>query len=127
MRKRPSKVANSSSIEKQDLITMEGAVVLVKKADGAITLNQLLQPGAFWEIRAAASGYPAPPGAGALTDFGTSDKFVKDIAEAIPRGGAAVFVLVAKMTSDKVLEALRAVGGNKSAVEAIRAAVAAPA
>ena len=122
------------SMEKQDLIMMEDAVVVVKKADGAITLNQLLQPSAFWEIRAAASGYPAPPGAGALTDFGTSDKFVRDIAEAIPRGGAAAFVLVAKITSDKVLETLRAVGGkvlhtsfDKSAVEAIRAAVAASA
>ena len=120
------------SMEKQDLITMEDAVVVVKKADGAITLNQLSQPDAFWEIRAAASGYPAPPGAGALTDFGTSDKFVKDIAQAIPRGGAAVFALVSKMTSDKVLEALRNIGGkalhtsfDKSAVEAIRAAVAA--
>jgi uncharacterized membrane protein len=27
-------------MEKQDLITMEDAVVVVKKADGAITLNQ---------------------------------------------------------------------------------------
>ena len=49
------------SMEKQDLIMMEDAVVVVKKADGAIPLNQLLQPSAFWEIRAAASGSPLPP------------------------------------------------------------------
>ena len=122
------------SLEKQDLVTMEDAVIVVKMADGTITLNQLLQPDEFWEIRAAASGYPGPVGAGALTDFGTSQKFVKDLAEAIPSGGAAIFALISKMTSEKVLEVLKAVGGkplhtafDKSAVEAFRAAVATPA
>jgi len=121
-------------MEKQELIRMEDAVVVVKKADGAITLNQLLQADAVWEIRAAASGYPAPPGAGALTDFGASNKFVEEIAEAIPPGGAAVFALAPKITSDRALEALGGVGGkvlrtsfDKSAVKTIRAAVAASA
>ena len=38
------------SMEKQDLIMMEDAVVVVKKADGAITLNQLLQPSASGKL-----------------------------------------------------------------------------
>ena len=81
-------------MEKLALTTMEDAVLVVKKTDGAIIRIKPAQPDALWKIRAAASGYPAPPGAGALTDFGTSDKFVKEIAEAIPRGGAGVFALV---------------------------------
>jgi uncharacterized membrane protein len=119
------------SLEKQDLVAIEDAVVVVRKADGAITLDQLLQPAAFWGVRAAASGYPASPGAGALTDFGKSDKFEKDVSEAIPRGGTAIFALVSKMISEKVFEALRGAGANvsrtsfdKSAVDAIRAVIA---
>jgi len=57
---------------------------------------------------------------------------MKDVAEAVPPGGAALFVLVRKMTTDKVLEGLRGVGGtvlrtsfDKSKDDAIRAALAA--
>ena len=60
------------SMEKQDLSTMEDAVFAVKNADGSVKLNQLVSSSAFW-IRAAASGNPAPTGAGALTDFGTNE------------------------------------------------------
>jgi uncharacterized membrane protein len=119
------------SLEKQDLASIEDAVVVVRSADGAITLDQLSQAAAFWGARAAASGYPAPTVAGALTDFGASDKFVKAAAEALPRGGAAIFALVSKMTSDAVFEPLRGAGAkvlrtsfDKSAVDDIRAAIA---
>jgi uncharacterized membrane protein len=46
----------------------------------------------FWEIRAAASGYPLPLVGGALTDFSANDKFVKELAEAIPLGEVTVFI-----------------------------------
>ncbi len=118
------------SMEKENLITMEDAVVAVKKADGAIELNQLANSGEFWGIRAAASGYPAPIVAGALTDFGTNDRFVKDIGKAMPLGGAAVLVLVSKLPTAKALERLKGFGGtvlctpfDKSAVETIHAAL----
>jgi len=42
----------------------------------------------FWEIGAA---YPAAPVGGALTDFSANDKFVKELAEAIPLGEVTVF------------------------------------
>jgi uncharacterized membrane protein len=67
-----------------------------------------------------------------MTDFGIDDKFMKDVAAAIPPGGAALFLLVRKMTTDKVLEGLKGVGGvvlrtsfDKSKEDAIRAAIAA--
>ena len=46
----------------------------------------------FWETRAAASGYPAPPVGGALADFSANDKFVKELAAAIPWGELTVFI-----------------------------------
>jgi uncharacterized membrane protein len=54
------------------------------------------------------------------------------VAAAVPPGGAALFLLVRKMTTDKVLEGLKGVGGvvlrtsfDKSKDDAIRAALAA--
>jgi uncharacterized membrane protein len=38
-----------------------------------------------------------------LTDVGVNDKFLKDTAVAIQPGTAAPFVLVRKLTADKVL------------------------
>jgi uncharacterized membrane protein len=67
-----------------------------------------------------------------MTDFGIDDKFMKSVAESVSPGGAALFVLVRKMTTDKVLEGLKGVGGtvlrtsfDKSKDDAIRAALAA--
>ena len=125
------------------------AVVAVKKADGEIKLNQLFSTtalggvsGAFWgaliglsfmmPLAGAAIGAGAGAVSGALTDFGIDDQFMKDVAAAVPPGGAALFLLVRKMTTDKVLEGLKGVGGvvlrtsfDKSKDDAIRAALAA--
>ena len=89
---------------------------------GLIFLNPLL---------GAALGAASGAISGAYTDFGVNDKFMKDVAAAVPPGGAALFVLVGKMTTDKVLEGLKGLGGTvlrtsfeKSKDEAIRAALA---
>lgn len=51
--------------------------------------------------------------AGALTDVGINDRFMKDLAaQDIQPGEAVLFVLVKKVTGDKVLEQLRGVGGT---------------
>jgi uncharacterized membrane protein len=98
--------------------------------------------GAFWgtligliflmPLAGAAVGAASGAISGALTDFGINDQFMKDVAQAVPRGGAALFVLVKKMTTDKVLAELKGVGGTvlrtsfeKSKEDAIRAALAA--
>jgi hypothetical protein len=47
----------------------------------------------FREIRPA---YPAPAVGGALTDFSADDKFVKELAEAIPLGEVTVLYLEGK-------------------------------
>jgi len=137
------------SMQKEYLIELGDAVVAVKAEDGSVKLNQLFSTtaiggasGAFWglligmiflmPLAGAAIGAASGAISGALTDFGINDEFMKDVAQAIPPGGAALFVLVRKMTTDKVLEELKGTGGTvlrtsfeKSMDEAIRAALAA--
>jgi uncharacterized membrane protein len=47
-----------------------------------------------------------------LTDVGIDDKWMKETAAAIQPGTAALFVLVRKVTADKVLEGLKGEGGT---------------
>jgi uncharacterized membrane protein len=49
---------------------------------------------------------------GKLTDVGINDQFMKDAAQALQPGSAGLFLLIRKMTADKVLEDLRGVGGT---------------
>ena len=49
---------------------------------------------------------------GKLTDIGINDDFMKELGEGLPKGGAAVFVLVRKATADKVLDRLEAFRGK---------------
>jgi uncharacterized membrane protein len=136
-------------MQKEYLIEMGDAVVAVKDAEGHVKLNQLFNTtaiggvsGMFWgaliglvfmmPLAGAALGAASGAVSGALTDFGIDDAFMKDAAQVIPPGGAALFVLVRKMTTDKVLDGLKGVGGTvlrtsfeKSKEEAIRAALAA--
>jgi len=136
-------------MQKEYLIEMGDAVVAVKDAEGHIKLNQLFNTtaiggvsGMFWgaliglifmmPLAGAALGAASGAVSGALTDFGIDDKFMKEVAEVVPPGGAALFVLVRKMTTDKVLEGLKGAGGvvlrtsfEKSKDEAIRAALSA--
>jgi uncharacterized membrane protein len=136
-------------MQKEYLIEMGDAVVAVKDAEGHVKLNQLFNTtaiggvsGMFWgaliglvfmmPLAGAALGAASGAVSGALTDFGIDDKFMKEVAEVIPPGGAALFVLVRKMTTDKVLDGLKGVGGTvlrtsfeKSKEDAIRVALAA--
>ncbi len=49
---------------------------------------------------------------GALTDTGINDNFMKNAAQALTPGTAGLFLLIRKMTTDKVLAYLEGVGGT---------------
>ena len=110
-------------LQKEYLLEMEDAVVITKSADGKVALHQAVNMtaagavgGAFWGTLVGLLflnpllGMAAGAGAGALsgkfTDIGINDTFLKEVGGSLTNGGAAVAVLVRKMTGDKVLEGL---------------------
>jgi uncharacterized membrane protein len=116
-------------MQKEYLIELGDAVIAVKDAQGHVKLNQLLNTtavgavgGAFWgtligliflmPLAGAALGAASGAIGGALTDVGIDNKFMKDTAAAIQPGTAALFVLVRRVTADKVLEGLKGEGGT---------------
>jgi uncharacterized membrane protein len=50
--------------------------------------------------------------AGKMSDAGIDDQFMTDAASQLQPGTAGLFLLIGKMTADKVLEDLRGVGGT---------------
>jgi uncharacterized membrane protein len=49
---------------------------------------------------------------GALTDVGINDEFMKELARSFKNGSSLLFVLVRKVTPDKVLGELQGTGGK---------------
>jgi len=116
-------------MQKEYLIELADAVVAVRDEKGRIKLNQLVNTtaagavsGAFWgtligfiflmPLVGTAIGAASGALGGKLTDVGINDQFMKDAAEALAPGNAGLFLLIRKMTADKVLDDLRGVGGT---------------
>jgi uncharacterized membrane protein len=117
------------SMQKEYLIELSDAVIAVKDLQGHVKLNQLVNTtaagavsGAFWgsligliflmPLAGAALGAASGTLGGYLTDVGINDNWMKETAAVIQPGTAALFVLVRKVTGDKVLEALKGEGGT---------------
>ena len=115
-------------LQSEYLIEIGDAVIAVKQEGGHVKLNQLIHTtasgammGALWgaivgtiflmPLAGAALGAGAGALSGALTDLGIDDNVAKQIASALKPGDAALFLLVRKMTTDKVLDALKGTGG----------------
>jgi uncharacterized membrane protein len=116
-------------MQKEYLIELGDAVVAVKQPDGQVKLNQLFSPvaagaasGALWgsllgliimmPLVGAAIGAASGAVRGKLTDIGINDAFMRDAAKVLYAGNAALFLLVRKMTTDKVAEELKGTGGT---------------
>jgi uncharacterized membrane protein len=115
-------------MQQEYLIELGDAVIAVKQPNGGVKLNQLFHPtaagavtGAFWGtligmiflMPLVGTALGAAGGAlGALTDVGIDDNFMKEAAQTLQSGNAALFLLIRKMTTDKVLAALQGVGGT---------------
>jgi len=115
-------------LQKEYLIEISDAVIAVMQEDGHVKLNQLINTtasgammGGLWgamigtiflmPLAGAALGAGGGALSGALTDVGVDDNSAKQIASSLQPGNAALFLLVRKMTADKVLEALKGTGG----------------
>jgi len=107
------------AMQKEYLIELGDAVVAVKDSTGNVKLNQMMgcrcgDRGLLGLMPLVGAALGAAPGtlSGYLTDIGMDDKWMKKTAAAIQPGSAAVFVLVRKVTADKVLEGLKGEGGT---------------
>ncbi len=106
-------------MQKEYLIELGDAVVAIKRPDGSIKLNQLVEPvragavsGMFWgtlvgllfmmPFAGAAVGAASGALRGKFTDIGISNDFMRDVSGALQSGNAALFLLIRKMTTDKV-------------------------
>jgi uncharacterized membrane protein len=116
-------------LQKDYLIDLEDAVVATKDEKGKVQLHQAVNltaagavGGGFWgtligliflnPLLGLAAGAAAGAVSGALTDVGIEDKFMKELAASMTSNCSVLFVLVRKMTPDKVLEELRGTGGT---------------
>jgi uncharacterized membrane protein len=115
-------------LQKEYIIKLADAVIATKSADGQVQLHQIVNTtasgavsGTFWglligvlflnPLLGAALGAASGALGGALTDFGINDEFMKQLAESIHPGDAALFVLIKEMTADKVVEQIKDYGG----------------
>ncbi|MGO9173537.1 MAG: DUF1269 domain-containing protein [Rhodomicrobium sp.] len=136
-------------MQKEYLIELEDAVIAIKLPNGRIKLNQLFHPaavgaayGSLWgllvgmiflmPVAGVVLGTASGAIGGALADVGINDRFVKDVSATLQSGNAALFLLIHKMTTGKVLADLKGVGGkvlrtsfDNTQEEALRQALAA--
>jgi len=139
-------------LQKDYLIEMEDVVVVTRSATGDVKLHQTVNltaagavGGTMWgaligllflnPLLGAAVGAGAGALSGKLSDIGINDNFMKEVGQSLDKGGAAVCVLIRKMTADKVLERLSAfhhkgriiqTSLSKEQEEKLKAAVQAP-
>jgi uncharacterized membrane protein len=116
-------------MQREHLIDLEDAVVVVKDAKGKVKLHQAVNltaagavSGGFWgsligliflnPLLGLAVGATAGAVSGALTDIGIDDNFMKELAATMTPGSSALFVLVRRATPDKVLEEVKGTGGK---------------
>lgn len=117
------------NLQKEYLLELSDAVIAVKQDNGRVKLVQLMNTaavgavsGGFWglligsiflmPILGASVGAASGALSGALSDFGINDGFMKELATNLKPENAALFLLIRKMTADKVLDELKGTGGT---------------
>lgn len=107
-------------MQKEYLLELEDAVVVTRPSPDDIQLHQAMNltaagaiGGGFWgtlvgliflnPLVGAAVGAASGALAGRLTDYGINDDFMRELGRSVAPGGSAVFILLRKMTADKVL------------------------
>jgi uncharacterized membrane protein len=116
-------------MQKEYLIDLEDAVIVVRNQQGKVKLRQLYDltaagaaSGGFWgaliglmflnPLFGFAIGAAAGAISGALRDVGIDDGFMKSMGETLKPGTAALCVLIRQMTPDKVVEEIKKFGGT---------------
>ena len=116
-------------LQKQGLVTLDDAAVVVRRADGKVKVKQAVNlvgsgalGGAFWGMLIGllfwmpwlgmAVGALSGALGGALGDYGVDDGFVKEVAATIRPGHSALFLLIREATPDRLVDALKQFNGK---------------
>src|SRR5215468_3371920 len=116
-------------MQKQYLIDLDDAVVVVRDNKGKVRLRQMYNltaagavSGGFWgaligliflnPLFGMAIGAASGAISGALRDVGIDDNFMKELGATLKPGTAALCVLIRQMTADRVLDELQKYGGT---------------
>jgi len=124
-------LAELQSLQKMELIELEDAAVAVMNQKGKVKVKQTLEKqhtgavatwGFFWGfLIGLIFGGPLFWGLftallsgllGRTTDLGIDNKFIKEVGNSLEPGGSALFLLVIKVTADKVVPELEKFGGK---------------
>ena len=123
-----------AKMQKNYLVEMEDIVIVIKDPEGKVKLDQAVNltaqgavGGGFWglligvlflnPLLGAAVGAGAGAISASLTDIGINDGFMKDLGEGLKPGTSALFVLLRKVTADKLLEGLREFTGRAKVLQ----------
>jgi uncharacterized membrane protein len=113
-------VDSVKSLQKQQLIQLADAAIVVRKPDGKAKVKQLNSlvgagalGGAFWGLLIGllffmpwlglAIGAVTGAVAGKMSDVGIDDNFIKEVGATIEPNNSALFLMVESMVEDKVL------------------------
>jgi uncharacterized membrane protein len=115
-------------MQKEYLVDVADAVVVVRETNGKVRLRQMYNltaagavSGGFWgalvgllflnPLFGMVVGAGAGAISGALSDVGIDDKFMADLGATLKPGTAALFVLIRQMTPDRVIDEIKPFGG----------------
>lgn len=124
-------------LQTEHTIELDDAVIVERRQDGAVKLHQSLHlrgigatagaaTGALWGgligllflqpllgmAIGGATGAGTGAGLGLTTDVGVPDQFMTELGQKLEPGTAAVFVLITRVTPDKVLPVVDDFGGS---------------
>jgi uncharacterized membrane protein len=110
-------------LEREYLIELEDVAIVIRNKEGKVKVKQTQEltaagalSGGFWGLLFGfiflnpllgwAIGTAAGAFSGAMTDIGIDDNFIREIGNTLEPSSSAIFFLVRKATTDKVLEDL---------------------
>lgn len=122
-------ISRVMELQKQQYITLADAAAVVRKPNGKVKIKQANNlvgagalGGAFWGMLfgllflmpwlGMAIGAITGAIGGKLADVGIDDKFIKEVGATIEPGDSALFLMVTRMTEDKVVAELAASGAK---------------
>src|SRR6516164_1211085 len=116
-------------MQKQYLIDIDDAVVVIKSQNGAVKLDQTINltaagavGGGFWGMLigllflnpflGAAIGATAGAVSARFKDVGINDQMMRDLAQSFKPGTSALFILIRRATTEKVFDGLKQFAGK---------------